>query len=84
MLVETVRGSVGLAKSYFFNVYLFIWLCRVLVAACSIFIVAAESNVLTRNQTPDPLVLEAWSFNHWTTREVPGQGFLEKCSRHQE
>ena len=84
MLVETVGGNVGLAKSYFFNMYLFIWLCRVLVAACRIFTVAVGSSVLTRNRTPDPLVLEARSFNHWTTREVPGQRFLEKCSRQQE
>ena len=64
VLVETVGGSVGLAKSYFFNMYLFIWLCRVLVAACSIFIVAAGSSVLTRNRTPDPLY---WKLGVLTT-----------------
>ena len=28
--------------------------------------------------TPTPLaVVEAWSLNHWTTREVPGNDFLD-------
>ena len=60
ILVETVGGSVSLAKSYLFHVYLFIWLCRVLIAACRIFIVAVGSRVLPRNRTPGPL--------HWKLR----------------
>ena len=28
---------------------------------------------------PIPTVLEAWSLNHWTTREVPKQKVLKQC-----
>ena len=31
---------------------------------------------------PWPPALGAWSFSHWTTREVPGKGFLKIEIRH--
>ena len=56
---------------FFFNniyFYLFIWLGRVLVAACGLYFPEQGSN-------PGPPALGAWSLSHWTTREVPGKFF---------
>ena len=71
--------------------YSFIWLCRVLVAACRIFIVVWDCfffslackifscslwDIVPRTgMEPGPPGLGAWSLSHWTTREVPCPGF---------
>ena len=71
---------------FFFNVYLSIWLCQVLVAARRIFVAACGifscgmwslSCVmwdlgLWPGIEPGPPALGAWSLSDWTTREVPG------------
>ena len=76
------------ALNYFFNVYVcmyLFWLRWVLVAACGIFSCGMRtlscsmhvgSSSPTRNRTQPPS-LGAWSLTHWTTREVPIDGFLE-------
>ena len=67
----------------FKDIYLFIWLRWVLVAACRIF--SCGMRTLTccvwnlvplPGIEPGPPVLGAWSLNHWTTREVPPLAFL--------
>ena len=52
-------------------IYLFIWLCWVLVVAlenfsCSVWGLVPYSGIEHR-----PHALEAWSLSHWTTEEVP-------------
>ena len=58
---------------FHFIVYLFVyfWLCRVLVAAHVIFLyIIWDLSSLTRDPTCDPCV-ERWIVSHQTTREVP-------------
>ena len=58
---------------FHFIVYLFVyfWLCRVLVAAHVIFLyIIRDLSSLTRDPTCDPCV-ERWIVNHQTTTEVP-------------
>ena len=65
---------------------LFIWLCRIFVAACGTFKLWQAGFFLFGMQTlscgiwdlvpwtgfiPGSPALQAWSVNHWTTREVP-------------
>ena len=63
---------------FLFLKYFFIWLCQVLVGACSIF--DLHSSLWTLNCgmwdpvtwpgiEPMPLAVKTWSPNHWTTRE---------------
>ena len=70
---------------FFFNIYLFIWLHRVLVAArgvlvaargilvaaCGIFSCGMWDLVPWPGIKPGPPELGARSLSHWTTREVP-------------
>ena len=57
---------------FFFNIYLFIWLPRVLVAALGIFTDACRIfSCGMQDLVPGPPALGAQSLNHWTTREVP-------------
>ena len=66
-------------RLYFFkNIYLFIWLHRVLVAACRIFSCGmwdlsrgTQDLVLWPGIEPRPPALGVRSLNHCTTREVP-------------
>ena len=58
--------------------YLFIWLCRVLVAACGIFSCGMQTlscgmwdPAPRPGIEPGPPVLGARILSHWTTREVP-------------
>ena len=75
MLVFSVLNDIGFLK----NIYLFILLLRVLVAAlgifvaaCGIFLVAACGLLVEACRVePRPPALGAWSLNHWTTREFP-------------
>ena len=51
-------------------IYLFTWQYRVLIVACGI--ICGMWDLASQPGTePRPLVLEAWSVRHWTTREVP-------------
>ena len=61
-----------------FNIYLFIWLCWVLVVAHGIFIAACgishcgmQDLVPWPGIKPEPPALGAQRLNRWTTREVP-------------
>ena len=69
--------SLGVLRSrisffFFFNIYLFIWLPRVLVAALGIFTDACRIfSCGMQDLVPGPPALGAQSLNHWTTREVP-------------
>ena len=70
---------------FFFNIYLFIWLPQVLVAACGIFSCSMwtlRCGMLAFSCSmwilvpwpgiePGPPALGAWSLNCWTIREVP-------------
>ena len=49
-----------------FTIYLFTWMCWVLVVAGGI----------CQGIKPKPPALGVWSPSHWTTREVPGIGWL--------
>ena len=61
-----------------FKKNVFLWLCRILVAARGIFwLQHVGFSSLTRDE-PRPPALEAWSLSHWTTREVPLLGILTK------
>ena len=68
---------------FFFNIYLFIWLCQVLVAVCGIFNWDMQTVscgmwdlVPWLGIKPWPPALGEWSLNQRTTREVPAPGFL--------
>ena len=63
---------------FLFLKYLFIWLCRVLVGACSIFDLHHSMRTLNCGMwdlvtqpgiEAMPLAVKTWSPNHWTTRE---------------
>ena len=56
---------------FFFNIYLFIWLRRVLVEACGTFSCGMPDLVPWPGIEPRSLVLGVRSLNCWTTREVP-------------
>ena len=76
----------GVASSFFFfNIYLFIWLCQVLVVAHRIFscVIWTLSCVMWNlvpwpGTEPGPPALEMQSLSHWTTREVPRGSFSFK------
>ena len=36
--------------------------------------------ILVLQQGPEPPVLEAWSLNHWTAREVPRETIFKRAS----
>ena len=58
---------------FFFNFYLFIWQCWVLVVACRIFS-CGMWNLLTvplSRIKPGIPALGTWNLIHWTTREDP-------------
>ena len=75
-----------LSSVLFKNIYLFS-LCRVLVAAHEVFIVACGflAAACMWDLVPQPRIkprhpaLGAWSFTHWTTREVPVHSFKTIC-----
>ena len=50
--------------------FLFIWPCKVIVAACGIFRWNTHAVVPWPGMQSKPPTLEAWSLNHWTTKEV--------------
>ena len=64
---------------FFFFKYLFIWLGRVLVAACGIFSCGIHL-VPWPGIQPVPLAMEARSLNHWIACEVPGCLFFRHPS----
>ena len=78
--------SVRLNITFFFflNIYLF-WLCRVLVVAHGIFVVACLVAACVWDLVPWPGVepgppaLGAQSVTHWTTREVPQYNILNRA-----
>ena len=67
---------------FFFNIYLFIWLHRILVATSKIFTCVMQT--LTYSMwdlvpwpgfEPGPPALGAQSLSHWTSRKVPRETF---------
>ena len=78
--ISNTSHCMGHIDFFFFNIYLFIWLHRVLVAArgiflaaCRIFLAACMWDLVPwPGIKPGPPALGARSLNHWTTREVPG------------
>ena len=60
-----------LQKLFFKNIYLCIWLCRVLVAACRIFSCSLWDLVPWPGIKPRAPAVGARSLSHWTTREAP-------------
>ena len=65
--VITVVSSEEVTLVFFFNVFLFIWLHRILVAACRIF--GCGMQTLSRGLSRP--ALEAQSLSHWIIRQVP-------------
>ena len=51
----------------FKRLFIFIWLCRVLVEACRIFR-CSMWDLVAKSRPP---ALGAWTCSHWTTREAP-------------
>ena len=78
----------------FFNIYLFIWLCQVLAAACGIFDLHWGFSCGMWDIVPWPGIehaptltptLGVQSLSHWTTRQVPrGWRLLNKPELYQE
>ena len=67
----TKERAPGFSTKYFFIIYLFIWLCQVLLAACGIFSCGTQDLVLWPGIKPLPPALGVWSLSHGTTKEVP-------------
>ena len=80
------KRTVHLSLSFFLIfIYVFVWLCWVLVVACRIFVAACgifSCSIQTLSCSmwdlvpwpgiePRPPALWAWSLSHWTIREVP-------------
>ena len=74
--MQWVEPSPG--SAFFFNVYLFIWLCQVLVAACGIFHCSIWDLVSWPGIEARLPTLGAQSLSRWTTREIPGSAFIDK------
>ena len=75
LCVTFFKDYIYILKNIF---YLFIWLLRVLVAACRLFSCSMQTlscsmwDLVPRPRIkPRPPALGAWSLSHWTTREVP-------------
>ena len=66
----TIGSSLSFLVLFFFNVYLFIWLCQVLDAACGIFSCSTWDLVPWPGIKPWPPALGARSLSQWTIREV--------------
>ena len=73
------------AISFFFHIYLLIWLCQVLVIAhqifdlfCRIFSCSMWDVVPRKGIEPRSPAFGVWSLNHWTIWEVP-LPFLTVC-----
>ena len=68
-----------------FKKHSLIWLCWVLVVACRVFFscgvwilsCSIQDQVPWPGMDPGPLALEAGSFSHCTTREVPGYSIFK-------
>ena len=58
------------------NIYIFIWLLKVLVAACRIFGCSTWDLVPWPGMEPGPPALGAQTVSHWTAREVPKKIYL--------
>ena len=72
---RTASGSQSPRGSLELNIYLFIWLYQVLVAAPGILSCGMWDLVPWPGIEPRLPALEALSLNHWTTREVPSLEF---------
>ena len=58
-------------RFFYLFIYLFIWLCWVLVVACRIFICSIQDLVPQPGVKFRSPALGACSLSHWATREVP-------------
>ena len=76
---QQTTGWLHYAKRIYLNInvsfknilmYLLIWLCQVLGAACQLFSCSTWDLVPWLGIKPRPPALGAWSLSHWTTREV--------------
>ena len=78
ILTKAGRIHIGLGFSFFFkkNIYLFIWLCQVIVAECGIFSRGMWDLVPHTGLEPGPLALGVQSLSHCIIRKSPGLLFL--------
>ena len=85
LVSEELGLNLDSAISFFFHVYLLIWLCQVLVIAhqifdlfCRIFSCSMWDVVPRTGIEPRSPAFGVWSLNHWTIWEVP-LPFLTVC-----
>ena len=69
-IVTGQRGENKILFSFLLYLFLFLWLCRVLVVVCGILSCCLWDLVSWLGIEPGSPALGMWSPSHWTTREV--------------